>query len=165
MNLVAKLHTQLAESKGKKVYGYLKSDMKKTVDEIFIRLADNESIKKMYDLWCEMEQQKHDVYSSAKIEFPHLTDNKEFRSVKNMIIQTVMGMEYPVAEMNNLSEIADEIVLDSEQQSDETVQTETASEIPHQSVNSITENESDESKQNINENFENEILANTVFSL
>lgn len=55
--------------------------------------------------------------------------------------------------------------MDSEQQSDETVLTETASEIPHQSVNSITENESDESKQNINENFENEILANTVFSL
>lgn len=35
MNLVAKLHTQLSESKGKKVYGYLKSDVKKTVDEIF----------------------------------------------------------------------------------------------------------------------------------
>ena len=165
INLVAKLHTQLAESKGKKVYGYLKSDVKKTVDEIFARLADNESVKKMYDLWCEMEQQKHDVYSSAKVQFPNLVDNKEFRAVKNMIIQTVMGMEYPVAEMTNLSEIADEIVLDSEQQFNETVQTETASEIPQQSVNSITENESDESKQNINENFENEILANTIFSL
>lgn len=35
MNLVAKLHTQLSESKGRKVYGYLKSDVKKTVDEIF----------------------------------------------------------------------------------------------------------------------------------
>ena len=165
IDLVLKLHNQLVESKGKKVYGYLKSDVKKTVDEIFLRLADNDSIKKMYELWCEMEQQKHDVYSSAKIDFPALTDNEEFRSVKNMIIQTVMGMEYPVAEMTNLSEIADEIVLDSEQQFNETVQTETASEIPQQSVNSITENESDESKQNINENFENEILANTIFSL
>ena len=165
VNLVAKLHTQLAESKGKKVYGYLKFDVKKTVDEIFLRLADNDSIKKMYDLWCEMEQQKHDVYSSAKIDLSALTDNKEFRSVKNMIIQAVMEMEYPVAEMTNLSEIADEIVLDSEQQFNETVQTETASEIPQQSVNSITENESDESKQNINEDFENEILANTIFSL
>lgn len=165
IDLVLKLHNQLVESKGKKVYGYLKSDVNKTVDEIFARLADNESVKKMYDLWCEMEQQKHDVYSSAKIDFPALTDNEEFRSVKNMIIQTVMGMEYPVAEMTNLSEIADEIVLDSEQQFNETVQTETASEIPQQSVNSITENESDESKQNINENFENEILANTIFSL
>ncbi len=115
MNLVAKLHTQLSESKGRKVYGYLKSDVKKTVDEIFLRLADNDSIKKMYELWCEMEQQKHDVYSSAKIDFPALTDNEEFRSVKNMIIQTVMGMEYPIAEFEfeqpKLSEHEDEETL------------------------------------------------------
>lgn len=99
MNLVAKLHTQLAESKGKKVYGYLKSDVKKTVDEIFMRLADNESVKKMYGLWCEMEQQKHDVYSSAKVNFPSLVDNKEFRSVKNMIVQTVLQMNFQVPEI------------------------------------------------------------------
>ncbi len=92
INLVVKLRTQLAGSKGKKVYGYLKSDVKKTADEIFARLADNESVKKMYDLWCEMEQQKHDVYSSAKVDFPLLVDNKEFRSVKNMIVQTVLQM-------------------------------------------------------------------------
>lgn len=99
INLVAKLHTQLAESKGKKVYGYLKSDVKKTVDEIFLKLASNESIKKMYDLWCEMEQQKHDVYSSAKVQFPNLVDNKEFKSVKNMIVQTVLQMDFPVHEI------------------------------------------------------------------
>ncbi|MBQ7784274.1 MAG: hypothetical protein IJ368_09915 [Oscillospiraceae bacterium] len=93
INLVIKLQNQLKASSGKKVYGYLKPDVKKTADEIFIKLSENEQIKKMYDLWCEMEQQKHDVYSSAKIEFPHLTDNKEFRSVKNMIIQTVMQTE------------------------------------------------------------------------
>lgn len=162
INLVAKLHGQLAESKGKKVYGYLKSDIKKTVDEIFVKLADNDSIKKMYDLWCEMEQQKHDLYSSAKIDFPALTYNKEFRSVKNMIIQTVMKMEYPVAEMTYLSEITDEIVLDSEQQFNEIVQTETASEIQQQSVISITK---DEGNTGINGNFENEILAKTIFNL
>lgn len=99
MNLVSKLHTQLAETKGKKVYGYLKSDVKKTVDEIFAKLADNESVKNMYDLWCEMEQQKHDVYSSAKVDFPPLVDNKEFKSVKNMIIQTVLQMNFQVPEI------------------------------------------------------------------
>ena len=95
IDLVAKLHDQLSESKGKKVYGYLKSDFKKTVDEIFEKLAGNESIKKMYELWCEMEQQKHDVYSSARVDFPNLVDNNEFKSVKNMIIQTVIKMEFP----------------------------------------------------------------------
>lgn len=109
IDLVLKLHNQLVESKGKKVYGYLKSDMKKTVDEIFARLADNESVKKMYDLWCEMEQQKHDVYSSAKVGFPSLVDNKEFKSVKNMIVQTVLQMDFQQPEINvEIPEIADE---------------------------------------------------------
>lgn len=92
IDLVSKLHDQLRTAKGKKVYGYLKPEIKQTVDEIFSKLAENESIKKMYSLWCEMEQQKHDVYSSAKVKFPKLTDNKEFKSVKNMIIQTVLDM-------------------------------------------------------------------------
>ena len=109
MNLVAKLHTQLSESKGKKVYGYLKPDVKKTVDEIFMRLASNESVKKMYDLWCEMEQQKHDVYSSAKVQFPNLVDNKEFRAVKNMIVQTVLQMDFQQPEIKvEMPKIADE---------------------------------------------------------
>lgn len=99
IDLVAKLHEQLNSSKGKKVYGYLKADVKKTVDEIFIRLAENESIQKMYSLWCEMEQQKHDVYSSAKLQFPKLADNKEFKSVKNMIIRTVLDMNSPVVDI------------------------------------------------------------------
>ena len=106
IDLVAKLHEQLNSSKGKKVYGYLKADVKKTVDEIFIRLAENESIQKMYSLWCEMEQQKHDVYSSAKLQFPKLADNKEFKSVKNMIIRTVL-------DMNDFSKISEPEFLEN----------------------------------------------------
>ena len=98
IELVSKLSSQLSKSKGKKVYGYLKSDAKKTIDEIFARLAENESIQKMYSLWCEMEQQKHDVYSSAKVQFPKLVDNKDFKSVKNMTIQTVLNMNNPIAD-------------------------------------------------------------------
>lgn len=90
INNVAKLHTQLINSKGKKVYGYLKPDVKKTVDEVFSLLADNETIKKMYSIWCEMEQQKHDVYSSTRVDFPPLVLNPNFKSIKNMIIHTVM---------------------------------------------------------------------------
>lgn len=99
INLVSKLHEQLNASSGRKVYGYLKLDIKKTVDEIFSKLSDNESIKKMYELWREMEQQKHDIYSSAKVQFPNLVDNKEFRSVKNMIVQTVWQMDFPIHEI------------------------------------------------------------------
>ncbi len=98
VQLIAKLHQQLSNTKGKKVYGYLKPDVKKTVDAIFARLTQNADIQQMYKLWCEMEQAKHDVYSSAKVQFPALVDNPQFRSVKNMIVKTVvkmqMGQEY-----------------------------------------------------------------------
>lgn len=134
MNLVVKLHGQLAESKGKKVYGYLKPDVKKTVDEIFMRLADNDSVKKMYNLWCEMEQQKHDVYSSAKVQFPNLVDNEEFKSVKNMIVQTVLHMELQASEL-----VAGMSESDVEQGS--------------------------KYGQIIPDNQENEMFANTIFSL
>ena len=155
MNLVSKLHTQLAKSKGKKVYGYLKFDVKKTVDEIFARLADNESVKKMYDLWCEMEQQKHDVYSSAKVQFPKLVDNKEFRSVKNMIVQTVLNMDFPVHEIevekSDLSTKIDDTKADSDVKN--SVRNENT-EIEIKSLNYLE-------KQDI----ENEMLASTIFSL
>ena len=84
---------QLQKSKGKKIYGYLKPEVKRTVDRIFELLASDKSIQKMYSLWCEMEQQKHDVYSSAKITPPSLVDNPQFKSVKNMIIHAVLEMQ------------------------------------------------------------------------
>ena len=100
LRLVAKLHEQLATAKGKKTYGYLKPEIKRTVDEIFSHLAENELIRKMYALWCEMEQQKHDVYSSARVDFPSLVDTKEFKSVKNMIVRTVAQMHPPDTEIS-----------------------------------------------------------------
>ena len=99
LSLVSKLSKQLNNVKGKKVYGYLKPEVKQTVNTIFESLAENYSIQKMYKLWCEMEQQKHDVYSSAKLQFPTLVDNKEFKSVKNMIVQTVLDMNSPVVDI------------------------------------------------------------------
>ena len=99
IKLVGKLNDQLKSVTGKKVYGYLKPEVKQTVNAIFEALAENDSIQKMYKLWREMEQQKHDVYSSAKLQFPTLVDNKEFKSVKNMIVQTVLDMNSPVIDI------------------------------------------------------------------
>ena len=46
----------------------------------------------MYRLWCEMEQSKHDFYSSAKLDFLSMVDNIQFKSVKNMIIQSALDI-------------------------------------------------------------------------
>jgi len=112
IQLVSKLSAQLNEHKGKKYYAFLKPQVKQTVDEIFSQLADNEKVKKMYELWCELEQKKHDTYSSAKITFSPLTDNVQFKSVKNMIIQTVLDMNLPETEEESEQKQTDEEEMD-----------------------------------------------------
>ena len=52
LRLISLLYQQLKNAKGKKVYGYLKKDTKKTVDLIFSRLAQNETIRHMYTVVC-----------------------------------------------------------------------------------------------------------------
>lgn len=149
IQLVTKLFTQLKEHKGKKYYAFLKPEVKQTVDEIFSQLADNEKIKKMYELWCELEQKKHDTYSSAKISFPPLVDNVQFKSVKNMIIRTILDMHLPETEEAAEQERADE---------EETVFS--PADIP------VSDNSSDDkAKQSEQQAKEQEALTATVMSL
>lgn len=70
--LILKLQSQLKNSKGKKVYGYLQPNVKKTVDQIVAELVNNPVLKKMYAEWCELEQQKYETYTSAVQKFPPL---------------------------------------------------------------------------------------------
>lgn len=98
--LVLKLHSQLRYSKGKKIYGYLQPNVKKTVDEIVAELAKNPVLKKMYGQWCELEQRKYESYTSALQKFPPLQENKAFKPIKNAVIRAVLDMQYPVSEPN-----------------------------------------------------------------
>ena len=120
--LMRKLHGQLQNTKGKKVYGFLPKDTKRTVDEIFLRLSQNESIQKMYKLCCDMEQSKHDFYSSAKVDFPAMVDNEHFKSVKNMIVKAAdeVWVTAPVNETKCTPEESTTAVATNEpEQSDE----------------------------------------------
>ena len=90
--LILKLYTQLKNSSGKKQYGYLKPEVKRTVDEIVSCLAENPLIKKMYFEWCELECEKYMTYTSAVKSFPTLAENKVFKPIKNCVINTVLNM-------------------------------------------------------------------------
>lgn len=94
--MVMKLYGQLQNAKGKKVYGYLPKEIKQTVNDIFFMLAQDERIAKLYEKWCELEKLKYKTYTLRPAALPPLVDNKEFKSVKNMIIRTVMKMKEPV---------------------------------------------------------------------
>lgn len=88
--LLVSLSDRLSRTSGKKVYGYLKADVKAIVDEIVAELAADERIRKLYDLWYE---QREDVLRSYTDHFPEripLVQNKEFKTIRNAVIQEAM---------------------------------------------------------------------------
>lgn len=116
--LVLKLQSQLKNSKGKKVYGYLQPNVKKTVDQIVAELAKNPVLKKMYDEWCALEQQKYETYTSTVQKFSPLEENKVFNPIKNAVIQAVLQMDNPVQEFDSeMFSGSDENNLDKAQSS------------------------------------------------
>ena len=92
--LILKLSRQLENAKGKKVYGDLKQQVKKTVDDIVAILADHPTIKKMYDEWCRLEQMKYATYTNAVKQFPSLQENKVFKPIKKSVINAVVEMQH-----------------------------------------------------------------------
>ena len=90
---VKKLHEQLQTVRGKKVYGYLPQDVKRTVDDILAELAKDKQIAKLYEKWCELERLKYRTYTQKEPDIPPLAENKVFKPVKNMIIRAVLAMQ------------------------------------------------------------------------
>ena len=90
--LFVKLRKQLDQHKGKKVYGYLPKQIKATVNEIVAQLSKEPSIEELYKEWNKVNWEKLSLYYENKDPTVPLVDNKEFLSIKNMIIRAVMEL-------------------------------------------------------------------------
>ena len=91
--LLTKLRRQLDGYQGKKVYGYLPKSIKATVNEIVSLLASEPNIGKLYDVWNQINREKLSLYYENKDPTVPLVDNKDFRSIKNMIVRAALEME------------------------------------------------------------------------
>ena len=86
-SLMMKLAAQLETVKGKKKYGYLPKAVKKTVDGIVDQLEQMPIINECYQTWWELQCQIEDFYSERERRRPPLSEQKEFRPIKNAVIQ------------------------------------------------------------------------------
>lgn len=91
-NLYAMLMGQLANYKGKRVYGYLPKNIKQTVDNIVAELAKDDRIAELYAEWNKANREKLSVYYDKKEPDIPLEDNKEFRNIKNAVIRSAVLM-------------------------------------------------------------------------
>ena len=90
--LLVQLAQRLSRTKGKKVYGYLKADVKALIDSIVDGIAKDNRISALYDLWYEQRENVLRTYNSSLPERVPLPQNKEFKSIKNAVIQAAMNL-------------------------------------------------------------------------
>ena len=93
-NLLLKLARQLSTTTGKKQYGYLKPELKRLVDAIVTEFAKDPRIEELYDLWYEQKESGIRFYKDEMPERVPLTDNPEFRTMKNMILQEAENLAF-----------------------------------------------------------------------
>ena len=90
--LITELAERLQNYSGKKVYGYLPPATKRIVDAIVDELASDERVAEAYSLWQDMRNEVFSFYSKAKPERVSLSQQKEFKPVRNMVIREVVQM-------------------------------------------------------------------------
>lgn len=81
------LATQLETVKGKRSYGYLPKPVKKTVDEVVDKLEELPVVRECYDQWCVLQSEVDSYYHDKPREKKKLSQEKEFRQIKNAVIQ------------------------------------------------------------------------------
>ncbi len=84
---MAELADALKDAKGKKVYGYLKKPVKKLVDEIVDELAARPAVAECYEVWNRLRDEVENYYKDTPREWLPLSQQKEFKSIKNMVIR------------------------------------------------------------------------------
>ena len=108
------LSGRLKNTGGKKVYGYLKADVKRLVDQIVDELAKDPAVSEAYRAWGEWQDQIRLTYSSKAPPLPPLSSQKQLKSIKNMVIAEALklGGHHFLSETSGQEKIQTEARLD-----------------------------------------------------
>ena len=85
--LMLELAAQLGTVKGKKSYGYLPKRLKNLVDAIVDEMERLPVVSKCYDQWLMLQGRVDSYYHDKPQERIPLSQQKEFRQIKNAVIQ------------------------------------------------------------------------------
>ena len=97
--MLVQLADKLAKAKGKKQYGYLNADTKKLVDAIVAELAGDSRIQESYSLWYEQKEDVLRTYTNKMPERIPLEQEKEFRTIRNAVVQAALQLHLPQEEL------------------------------------------------------------------
>ena len=104
----------LSEVKGKKVYGYLKKPVKAQVDAIVDELARLPEVAECYEQWNRLRDELERYYKDAPREHKPLSQQPEFKAIKNMVIREADNLQLGVFTFED-AQMKDEVDEDQEE--------------------------------------------------
>ena len=107
------LSEMLSKVKGKKVYGYLKKPVKAQVDAIVDELGKLPEVAECYEHWNRLRDELECYYKDTPREHKPLSQQKEFKAIKNMVIQEAEQLRLGMFTFEDAS-IGDEVDEDQE---------------------------------------------------
>lgn len=84
---VKELAEKLNVVTGKKTYGLLPKELKQLVDQIVDELAEDERLKRLYDLWYESECAIYKTYTDTMPPKKPLSQEETFKPIRNALIK------------------------------------------------------------------------------
>lgn len=89
---MVRLSERLQNTGGKKVYGYLKRDVKNLIDQIVDELAKESRVNALYQAWGKWNNEVLLTYRKETPSLPPLSAQPQFKSMKNMVITEAMKL-------------------------------------------------------------------------
>lgn len=90
--MMVRLAERLQNAGGKKVYGYLKRDVKNLVDQIVDELAKENKVDALYRAWGKWQDEILSTYQNSTPPLPPLSSQPQFKSLKNMVIAEALKL-------------------------------------------------------------------------
>ena len=97
--MLVQLADRLGNTKGKKQYGYLNAGTKKLVDAIAAKISGDSRIRELYSLWYEQKEDVLRTYTNKMPERIPLEHQKEFKAIRNAVVQAAMQLHIPPEEL------------------------------------------------------------------
>ena len=98
------LANELASVSGKKQYGYLKRPLKELADSIVDELEKLPEVAAYYSVWNGLRDTLEGYYKSIPRQHHPLSQQKEFRAIKNVIVQAAEQLRQQMEQAQRASE-------------------------------------------------------------
>ena len=128
------LALELRTVSGKKQYGYLKKPLKDKVDSIVEELEKLPRVAAYYAVWNDLRDTLESYYKSKPRQHNSLSQQKEFRAIKNAIIQEVERLRQQMEQKSSQDEKPSTEITSTEASANPTIAAENTSSATSHSV-------------------------------